>query len=92
MTEILEVSVPEYLVSTEPDHKAIGKVVDVEIKKHFLGQTVIVRGVSSTEHLGKTPDELVETIMQFGTDRYDPVRTGDRYDNIKNKQIGRAHV
>lgn len=85
--KILSVAIPQYSVQKEPDHEAIGRVVDTVIKENFLGQTVIVRGLSSTAHPGKTVDELVEIIKQEGTDRYDPERIGDRYENIKGKHI-----
>ena len=84
---VFTVHLPGYMVDTEPDHIAIGKVVDDCLKKHFLGQTVVVRGLSSGEHPGKSVDELVEIIQQRGTDRYDPVRVGDRYENIQGKHI-----
>jgi hypothetical protein len=83
----LTVCIPEYQVATEPDHKTIGKVVDAELQKHFLGQTVVARGIGSSDHPGKTIDELVEIIKRNGTDRYDPARIGDRYQNIQGKHI-----
>lgn len=84
---VITVDLPEYSVSAEPDYKAIGKVVDDELKRYFLGQTVVVRGVGSSEHPGKTADELIDIIRRDGTDRYDPDRKGDRYENIKGKHI-----
>lgn len=56
------INLPEYDVATEPDHKAIGKIVDDELRKHYMGQTIVVRGISSSAHPGKTLDELVEII------------------------------
>ncbi len=85
--KLLTVNLPQYTVDKEPDHKAIGKVVDEEIKEHFAGQTIIVRGISSSAHPNKTVDELIEVIKQTGTDRYNPERAGDRYENIKGKHI-----
>lgn len=85
--KILSVSVPQYVVDTEPDHKVIGKIVDEVIKSNFAGQTIIVRGLSSIAHPDKTLDELVKAIQQEGTDRYNPERVGDRYENIKRKHI-----
>jgi hypothetical protein len=85
--KILSVNIPQYKVETEPDHKAIGKLVDEVIKENFTGQTVVVRGLSSAAHPDKKFEELVEIIKQQGTDRYDPQRMGDRYENIKGKQI-----
>lgn len=84
---VFTVHLPEYKVDKEPDHKTIGKVIDDCLKEHFLGQTVVVRGLSSGEHPGKSVDELVEIIKRSGTDRYDPERVGDRYENIQGKHI-----
>lgn len=81
------VSVPYYHVTTKPDYKAVGTIIDAELKKHFMGQTVGLRALGSQEHQGKTIDDLVEIIKRDGTDRYDPERGGDRYDNIEGKHI-----
>lgn len=83
--KILTISLPEYKVSTEPDHKAIGKPVDDLLKKHFMGQQVLIRGLGSMEHPDKSIDEVVEIIKRTGTDRYDPKRIGDRYTNVGDK-------
>ncbi len=45
-----------------------------------------MRGLSSGEHQ-KSVDELIKAIKRSGTDRYDPERVGDRYENIKGKRI-----
>ena len=84
---IITVKLPQYQVSSVPDYKAIGKNVDAELKKHFMSQMVGLRALGSQEHPGKSLDELVEIIKRDGTDRYDPKRNGDRYDNIENKHI-----
>jgi hypothetical protein len=84
---ITSVNLSEYQVATKPDYQAVGAIVDAELKKHFMGQMVGLRALGSREHLGKTIDELVEIIKRDGTDRYDPVRNGDRYDNLENKHI-----
>ena len=81
------INLPDYQVTTEPDHKAIGKIVDDELRKHFMGQTVVVRGISSHDHAGKTINELAEIIKRDGTDRYDLSRIGDRYENTEDKHI-----
>ena len=85
--KLLSIEVPQYIVEEEPDHRTIGKVVDKVIKDNFAGQTIIVRGLSSKAHPDKTIDELIEIIQQEGTDRYDPKRPGDRYENVKGKHI-----
>ncbi len=84
---IYTINLPQYQVETEPDDEAIGAVIDAEIKKHFLGKSILIRGVASSEHPTKTRDELVEIITSNGTDRYDPNRAGDRYENVEGKQI-----
>lgn len=83
----LKLALPDYTVDTEPDHKVIGKPVDDLLKEHFMGETVVVRGIASSEHPDRTVDQLVAIIKDTGTDRYDPQRTGDRYDNIQGKHI-----
>ncbi|TAH32892.1 hypothetical protein EYC59_05710 [Candidatus Saccharibacteria bacterium] len=87
MTEVFEVGVPEYTVDAEPDFMAVGKKVDDVLRQHFMGQTVVVRGVSSSAHPNLSVDELIETIQRLGTDRYDPERAGDRYENVAGKHI-----
>ncbi len=86
MPKIIEISLPEYTIAHEPDHKQIGKLVDDKIREHFQGQVIVARGVSSKEH-DKSLNELAEIIKHTGTDRYDPARAGDRYDNVKGKHI-----
>ena len=62
MTEVLEISSPQYTVEKEPEHKLIGKLIDDLLREHFTGQTVVVRGISSKEHPNKTIDQLIELI------------------------------
>jgi hypothetical protein len=52
-----------------------------------MDQTIVVRGIGSSEHPGKTIDELIEIILTSGTDRYDSAHKGDRYENIQGKHI-----
>jgi len=85
--KVFTVSTPNYQTDTQPDYKAIGAVVDAELKKHFTGQMVGLRALGSQEHPGKTVDELVEIIKRAGTDRYDSNRGGDRYDNAEDRHI-----
>jgi hypothetical protein len=85
--KLIRIDLPEYSIKVEPDHKALGNIVDQELKKHFMGQSILVRGIASSEHPDKTIDELMDIIKQTGTDRYDPKRKGDRYENIDNKHI-----
>lgn len=85
--KLIEVILPEYTVDKEPDDRAIGKTIDDEIKKHFMGKAVLVRGIASSEHSGKSVDELIKIIQRTGTDRYDHKRVGDRYENVEGKHI-----
>lgn len=84
---VATVHVPRYRVDTEPDHGAIGKVVDAEVRKHFLGRTIVARALLAKDHPGKTVDDLVAIIERHGTDRYDPTRKGNQYDNVQNRHI-----
>lgn len=86
-TPVFTLTAPDYQVTSEPDYRAIGKIVDDKLREHFMGRTIVARGIGSSEHPGKTIDELVEIIKRDGTDRYDPNRTGDRYENIQGKHI-----
>lgn len=60
--KILTVSVPQYTVDIDPDHKAIRKPVDELLKEHFMGQKVLIRGLGSMKHSDKNIDELIEII------------------------------
>lgn len=84
---IYTVSVPQYRAGIEPDDKAIGKVLDDELRKHFDGQEILFRYVASAEHPDKSIDELIDIIKETGTDRYNSTRVGDRYDNREGKHI-----
>src|SRR5206468_943124 len=57
------------------------------IRDEFMGESIVVRGIASSAHPGKTVDELINIISETGTDRYDPSRRGDRYENIEGKCI-----
>lgn len=84
---VIPVSLPDYQVQSEPDHRAIGRRVDAVITSHFSGATIIARGLSADDHPQLTVEELINIILTTGTDRYDPKRTGDRYANVQDKRI-----
>ncbi len=84
---VYQISVPEYHVKSRPDHKAIGVKIDRVIKRHFLGKKVAIRCLSSNEHKGKSINDIIRIIKRDGTDRYNPQRKGDRYENIEGKPI-----
>ncbi len=85
--KITNIDIPDYTVNEEPDYKAVGKIIDDQIKKRFMGKSILLRGVSSQEHSDRTTEDIIEVIKRTGTDRYDPNRVGDRYENIENKHI-----
>lgn len=85
--KLVELSLSEYRVETEPDHKAIGEKVDAVLKEHFMGQTVLLRALGSMEHPGKSVDDIIKIIKETGTDRYNRERQGDRYANKEGKHI-----
>jgi hypothetical protein len=87
MAPVYSVKVPEYTVDSRPDYEKIGSKIDIVVKKHFLGRKVAIRCLSSQEHKGKTVNDLVKIIRKIGTDRYDQKRSGEKYENVDNKQI-----
>lgn len=84
---VYQITVPEYTVKTKPDWNVIGTKIDKIIKKHFLGKEVVIRCLTISEHPSKSVEDIVNIIRKRGTDRYDPEREGDRYDNIEGKHI-----
>ena len=84
---VYSISVPEYHVKKEPDAANIGAKIDKVLRKRFLGQRVAIRCLGSQEHRGKSIDELAEIIKKLGTDKYDPNRKGEKYENVGNKRI-----
>lgn len=84
---VYEIHLPEYQVDTEPDHEVVGAKVDDFLKQIFMGQHIAVRCIASSEHPGKTIDDVVVKIREFGHDRYDATRVGDRYENNEGKKV-----
>ncbi|MSU75796.1 MAG: hypothetical protein EXS55_04775 [Candidatus Magasanikbacteria bacterium] len=84
---VYQIHLPEYVADKEPDHEAVGVKVDELIKQHWIGQHIAIRCVGSSEHPGKTTDDMIDIIKQLGHDRYDPERQGDRYENNEGKKI-----
>lgn len=84
---VYELHLPEYQINEEPHHEAIGAKVDDFIKKYFVGEYVAIRCLGSSEHPGKSTDEVIEIIKTLGHDRYEANRQGDRYENNEGKKI-----
>lgn len=84
---VYKINLPEYKLAKRPDFRLLGQKTDNLIKKHFLGQNIVIRCLSSAEHQGKSANQLIKIIKKLGTDRYDLQIPGDRYDNLANKKI-----
>lgn len=81
------VNIPKYYFDNIPDFKSIGAKIDNLLRYNFLDKDLVIRCIGSIEHPTKTQDELINIILTTGTDRYDPNRKGDRYENNENKKI-----
>lgn len=84
---IFKIKLPDYKVDTQPNFENIGAAIDGLIITNFLGQKLVIRGIGSQDHPGKSTNDLIKIIKKLGTDRYDPNRKGDRYENVENKPI-----
>src|SRR4030042_1873221 len=82
-----KIKLSEYQVKTCPNFANIGKKIDKIIKNNYLGQKIVIRCLSSSDHKGKTADSIIKIIKKLGTDRYNPKIKGDRYDNLGKKNI-----
>src|SRR3989338_1911117 len=84
---VYSIKIPGYSVRKKPDHAGIGEKIDKVIKKHFLGQRLAIRCLGSQEHPGKSANDLIRIIKKLGTDKYDPKRNGEKYENVEGKRI-----
>ncbi len=73
--KIVEVSIPEYTLESQPDYSAVGVKIDKAVEGNFEGR-FLVRALSLADHLQYSLDEFVEIILKSGTDKYDPNRKG----------------
>jgi hypothetical protein len=71
---VYSIALPDYRVDHEPDFLALGRVLDAQIIRFFPRRRLAVRGLSLTDHPGKSALELIEIVASLGTDRYDPTR------------------
>ncbi|MCL4390358.1 MAG: hypothetical protein M1484_05200 [Patescibacteria group bacterium] len=72
---VISISLPEYTIDHKPDY-SLGARVDQVLKDKFDVSRILVRAISSSDHPNYTRDELVNVILQNGTDKYDPNRKG----------------
>jgi hypothetical protein len=73
---VYTISLPEYTVEQEPDYRAVGSKLDRAIQTHFPGKWMAIRGIGLIDHPDKSLEDLVATIVELGTDQYDPQREG----------------
>ncbi|MBN1159804.1 MAG: hypothetical protein JXA43_01035, partial [Candidatus Diapherotrites archaeon] len=84
MIKIIDVSVPEYTIETEPDYLKIGKKIDVAVGKALPDGKYVYRAIGADDHPGKSVNELVEIIKKLGTDKYDPNRKEIAFEDFCN--------
>ncbi|MDQ5886618.1 MAG: hypothetical protein QG628_1015 [Patescibacteria group bacterium] len=84
--KIIHIDIPEYTKEENLNLTTVASKIDAALLTQFPGEKVVLRTLSSEDH-GILKDELVRTISELGTDRYNPTREGDRYNNIEAKQI-----
>ncbi len=80
--KIIEVSIPEYSIDSQPDYLAIGEKIDKVVSENFEGK-FLVRALSIADHPQYTLDDLVGIILKTGTDKYDPDRKGVAYEEFE---------
>jgi len=71
---VYTLDLPEYKIDSKPDYAAIGPKIDRFIETHFPGRRIALRGIFLDDHPDLSRDQLVATILELGTDRYDPER------------------
>ncbi|MBP7807212.1 hypothetical protein KA047_01815 [Candidatus Saccharibacteria bacterium] len=81
----VRVAIPEYELNNLDVH-AVARKIDQALVDNFNGQKIVLRAVSSSAH-ERSKEQLITDILQNGTDRYDPNRAGDRYENVDKKHI-----
>src|SRR5262249_6879761 len=76
---IYTVSIPEHTSDKKPNYPAIGRKLDQVIETHFPDRKMAIRCIGLIDHPGYSLEALVATILELGTDRYDPIREGVHY-------------
>jgi len=76
---VYSISLPEYRVEPETDWLAVGRKLDNLIMTRFQGKRLAIRGIGLVDHSGRSLEELISTILELGTNKYDPHRKGLYY-------------
>ena len=69
---VIHIPAPEYDVSGTPDYARIGGRVDAAMAARLGDGTYVARAIGSSDHEGKTVEELTDLILELGTDKYLP--------------------
>lgn len=81
-TKIVTVKIPEYKIDTKPNYLQIGVKVDKVVEENFADGKYMVRAIGKDDHPNLTLDQLVERILETGTDKYDPERKSVCHDQF----------
>ena len=73
--KILTVHAPEYRLDQKPDYLSIGTKVDAVIGNGLADGEYIARAIGSSDHPGKSLEDVVAIIAGTGTDKYEAGRT-----------------
>ncbi|HSW74894.1 MAG TPA: hypothetical protein VLG16_03420 [Candidatus Saccharimonadales bacterium] len=76
---VFQISVPEYKANEKPDFLKVGKKFDRWLEENFTNEDIVLRCLGVQDHPGKTLDQLADSILKTGTDKYDLNRTGQGY-------------
>ncbi|MEM7034334.1 MAG: hypothetical protein AAF629_32625 [Chloroflexota bacterium] len=87
MTPVHTLSLIDYRSDTKPDYATLGSQLDRFIEIKFPGQRIAIRGISLADHPGLGRRDLISTIQNAGTDRYDPHRQGIHHDYYAPFQV-----
>jgi hypothetical protein len=80
---VISLDVPEYSVESQPNYKAVGQKIDDALEENFMGRDVAVRALGLIDHPQFTLDQLVQVILEKGTDKYDPNRKGVEHESFE---------
>lgn len=78
---VYTIDLPEYRAEPDTDWLAVGRKLDRLIETHFADQRLAVRAIGLVDHPQRSIDDLVTTVLELGTDRYDPDREGLYYEH-----------
>jgi len=74
LPKIIEINLPEYNLDKQPEYLNLGKKVDAKIEAVLPDGDYVYRAIGANNHPNLSMDQLVEKIIELGTDRYDPDR------------------